>query len=100
MGYQILLALEIEMKIKSKLDRSVPTIAHPKTHDLKKLFCLLPQRVQEIVKGLVGWGEQFDTALDQIKLNFVDFRYLEQLPLATTNIPFMEKLCDVIHSLN
>jgi len=90
----VCLAFSIELGIKAML---LPSGKPPKTHNLTKLFQLLPVAVQEqIVTACRKPREQFDGALDSVANAFEDWRYVYDLDKPSIDLAFLNSLSDAV----
>ena len=87
-------AFSIELGIKAML---LPAGKPPKTHNLTKLFELLPQAIQDQVVAVCGRPrDAFDTALSSIANAFEEWRYVYDIDKPSVDIDFLTSLADAI----
>lgn len=73
-----------------------------KTHEIKKLFDLLPENIKDEIRKQYSGKEKIDNLLSEINNQFVDWRYaFEKLVSAHIDdtIQFAEILCDYLKNI-
>lgn len=71
-----------------------------KTHEIKKLFNLLPENIKDEIKKQYSGKEKLDKLLSEINNQFIDWRYAFEKPVSTyidDTILFAEILCDYLN---
>lgn len=87
-------AFSIELGMKAILLRNGKP---PKTHNMAKLFELLPSEIQNRVVGACGKPrKEFDTSLECAARLFEEWRYVYELEEPQVDIEFLTKLADSI----
>jgi hypothetical protein len=90
----VCLAFSIELGMKAIL---LPSQKPPKTHNLSKLFGLLPSEVQDQIILACGRPRQaFDVALDSVAKSFEEWRYVYDLEQPQVDLPFLSQLADAV----
>lgn len=87
-------AFSIELGIKAML---LPTGSPPKTHNLAKLFSLLPQPVKDqIIEGCGQSRDAFDVSLATIANVFDEWRYIYESENISLDNGFLNALADAV----
>ena len=90
----VCLAFSIELGLKAMLLSSGKP---PKTHNLFKLFQLLPQPIQgEVVAACGAPREAFDASLGTAANTFEEWRYIYEMENPNVDLAFMSALADAI----
>jgi hypothetical protein len=87
-------AFSIELSIKAML---LPNGSPPKTHNLAKLFALLPQEIQDQIVASCGkTRDGFDQSLAAIANVFDEWRYIYESENVTLDNAFLNSLADAV----
>jgi hypothetical protein len=92
----VCLAFSIELGIKAILLR---TSQPPRTHNLKRLFALLPANIQEEIVAASGKSRTiFDAALLEAAHVFEEWRYVYDMEDPQVDLAFLNSLADAVHT--
>ena len=87
-------AFSIELGIKAILLRSGQP---PKTHNVAKLFRILPPAIQDQVVSACGKPRQdFDAALEEVAELFEEWRYIYEMENPQVDLGFLSQLADAV----
>ena len=90
-------AFSIELGFKSLVAR---TASPPKTHDLKKLFELLPQATQDrIVTACSPTRAVFNMSIAAVANVFEEWRYVYEQDKVELDMAFLQRLADTVYTI-
>ncbi len=90
-------AFSIELGFKALVAK---TIVPPKVHDLRKLFELLPQTVQDrVVTACSPTRASFDASIAAVANVFEEWRYIYEKQEVQLDMAFLQRLADTVYTI-
>ena len=90
-------AFSIELGLKSLVAK---TKQPPKTHDLRKLFELLPQEIQDrLVVACSPTRAAFNSSIAAISNVFEEWRYVYEQETVQLDMAFLQRLADTVYTV-
>ena len=90
-------AFSIELGLKTLIGGSSTP---PKSHNLEKLFSLVPANTQDqIVAGCASTRASFDASLSLVANAFEDWRYIYEQETVQLDMAFLQRLSDAVYSI-